>query len=107
MFGEQECGPDVTLALATGCAVQVLSQYTGSKDLKISFETTTVMSPRNQESSKKTWTLYVEDELETVCVLGLAVIGQLNNCLTKCLTTPARYFHILGLRIYSNQHSTI
>ena len=54
MFREQECGPDVTLALATGCAVQVLSQYTGSKDREISIETTTFMIPRNQESHKKT-----------------------------------------------------
>ena len=55
MFREQEYGPDVTLALATGCAVQVLSQYTGSKDREISIETTTVsIIPRNQESRKKT-----------------------------------------------------
>ena len=36
MFREQECGLDVTLARATGYAVQVLSHYTGSKDLEIS-----------------------------------------------------------------------
>ena len=54
MFREKECGLDVTLAPATGSAVQVLSQYTGSKDSEISFETTTVMIPRNQESCKKT-----------------------------------------------------
>ena len=54
MFREQECGLDVTLARATGCAVQVLSHYTGSKDREISIETTKVMIPRNQESRKKT-----------------------------------------------------
>merc|ERR1712107_399542 len=77
---EQECGLDVTLARATGCAVQVLSQYTGIKRVARKLETCMCR-------------MHDFNGSENICVLSLFSSDNIR------LTTHAEYLDILGLRI--------